>query len=196
MDGVAGDAVVVDLDGTVWDSAPWYEALAARSGKAVPKAVTAARLLRSVGFTPQRFSKACAAGEPALKVYPGVTSTLGRLARDGVALAVVTNLPAWMATPMLTAAGLAEVLGVVVDYTATTRRKPNPDPLLEACRRLACRPRGAWYVGDAHDDAEAAIAAGMSFAWASWGYTDEPPPGAHRILNRPRDIVKLVEGRP
>ena len=165
-------------------------------GRSAPPGLTAARLLRAVGFTSQRFSKVCDSGEPVLELYPGVASTLTQLARDGVELGVVTNLPAWIAKPMLTAVRLTDVLEVVVDYTATTRHKPKPDPLVEACRRLSCRPQDAWYVGDTHDDARAADAAGMSFAWASWGYTDVPPAGAHRVLERPEDIATLLLERP
>ncbi|HWI02466.1 MAG TPA: HAD family hydrolase [Acidimicrobiales bacterium] len=195
MEGVAADAVVVDLDGTVWDSAPWYEALAVASGNIPPQGLTAARLLKAVGFTHKRFSTACASGAPPLHVYPGITAALRRVSRYGVALGVVTNLPGWMAKPMLAAAGLAELLPQVVDYGATTRRKPNPDPLLEVCRRLGCRPQDAWYVGDSPDDAQAAIAAGMCFAWASWGYAPEAPVGAHRVLDRPEDIGGLLQER-
>lgn len=35
----------------------------------------------------------------------------------------------------------------------------------------------------------------MSFAWASWRYTAQAPPGDHRLLKRLNDIQKLMSRR-
>ncbi len=190
---MAAAAVVVDLDGTVWDSGPWYDALASATGRVAPEGLTAARLMRKVGYTKGAFAKACVGAQPPLRLYPGVASALEQLARRGIALGVVTNLPGWMAQPMLAASGLAPVLRTVVDYGVTRRHKPQPDPLLEACRRIGCLPDRAWYVGDHPDDATAAASAGMPFAWASWGYTSTAPSTARRVLKSPSEIRTLLE---
>lgn len=191
MDSVAANAVVVDLDGTVWDSEPWYQALAAASGHQTPEGLPAARLLRKVGYTERAFSKACNEAHPPLRLYPGVASALEHLANGGIALGVVTNLPRWMVQPMLAASGLTSILGTVIDYGATHRRKPHPDPLLEVCRRIECAPEQTWYVGDRQEDATAAAKAEMPFAWASWGYTSSPPSTVRRVLEDPSEIRTL-----
>lgn len=188
---LAADAVVVDLDGTVWDSAPWYRALADATGRQAPADLTAARLLKAVGYTERTFARACTDGRPPLRLYPEVEAALEYLARKEIALGAVTNLPRWMARPMLTASGLAPLLRTVIDYGATSRRKPHPDPLLEACRRIGCVPDRTWYVGDHPNDATAAARALMPFAWASWGYTSIAPPTAQRVLDSPSEIRTL-----
>ena len=38
---------------------------------------------------------------------------------------------------------------------------------------------------------QAALAAGMSFAWASWGYGAGKPTGSHKTLKRCADISRL-----
>ncbi len=190
---LAADAVVVDLDGTVWDSMPWYEALADATGRRAPDGLTAARLLKAVGYTERTFAKACTDARPPLRLYPEIASALEHLAGRGITLGAVTNLPRWMAQPMLAAAGLAPLLRTVIDYGATRRHKPRPDPLLEACQRIGCVPERTWYVGDHPNDAKAAASANMSFAWASWGYTSTAPPTAQRVLESPGEIRTLHE---
>lgn len=189
---MAAEAVILDLDGTLWDSAPWYQALSmARGPRTLPAGLTAARLLRAAGYTPASFARACASAHPPLPVYRGVTVALEALRAQGVRLGVATNLPRWMAEPMLAAAGLGDLLDAVVDYTATTRHKPHPDPLLESCRRLSATATASWYVGDDPGDARAAGAAQMRFAWAGWGYTTSRPAATTRTLRRPSDISRL-----
>ena len=61
---------------------------------------------------------------------------------------------------------LVEVVGALED---TTRHKPEPDPLLEAARRLGIDPASAVYVGDATVDVLAAQAAGMAAVAVTWG---------------------------
>ena len=191
MGSLAADAVVVDLDGTVWDSMPWYRALAHATGRRAPEGLTAARLLKAVGYTERSFARACSDARPPLRLYPEVACALEHLAERGIALGAVTNLPRWMARPMLTSSGLAPLLLTVIDYGSTSRRKPHPDPLLEACRRIGCVPNRAWYVGDDPNDATAAATAQMPFAWASWGYTSTAPPTAQRVLESPSEIRTL-----
>ena len=160
----------------------------------VPEGLPAARLLKEVGYTERTFARACADASPPLRLYPEVASALEHLAQRGIALGAVTNLPRWMARPMLATSGLAPLLRTVIDYGATSRRKPHPEPLLEACRRIGCAPEHTWYVGDDPKDAMAAAAAQMPFAWASWGYTATAPSTAQRELESPGEIRALHRG--
>ena len=47
--------------------------------------------------------------------------------------------------------------------------KPDPSPLLEACRRLNVTSQDAWMVGDGQYDVEAGLAAGTRTVWVSHG---------------------------
>jgi HAD superfamily hydrolase (TIGR01509 family) len=185
-------SVVFDLDGTLWDSRPWYEFLAEGISPGQGNAGNnAAKLLRNAGFTPLSFERACA--ESIIPLFEGVMGAIKELSASGVAMAAATNLPAWIALPMIKAAELDEFFPVVIDWGATSRHKPKPDPLLLAAKRLGMKPVDCWYVGDDPSDALAAVAAGMRFAWASWGYSESAPP-ATRSLKRPKDIA-LLKGR-
>ena len=56
--------------------------------------------------------------------------------------------------------------------------KPNPQPLLLACDRLAVAPADAWMVGDGSHDVQAGIAATVRTVWISHGrqrdFAEEP----------------------
>jgi HAD superfamily hydrolase (TIGR01509 family) len=47
--------------------------------------------------------------------------------------------------------------------------KPDPAPLLEACRRLGVASMDVWMVGDGQYDVEAGLAAGIITVWVSQG---------------------------
>lgn len=94
---------------------------------------------------------------------------------------------------MLSAVGLEGLMSVVIDYGATARHKPRPDPLLEACRQFRVRPEATWYVGDDPADALAAQEAQMPFAWASWGYGVAAPTGTNMTLDFPH-ALRLLGG--
>ena len=48
-----------------------------------------------------------------------------------------------------------------------------------------------FYVGDSEGDARATIAAGLSFAWASYGYGRTKPDGTARVLHSFGDVLGL-----
>jgi phosphoglycolate phosphatase len=195
---MAASALIFDLDGTVWDSYPWY-AERIGSGDARRRAValadlrdakSAATLLKKAGLTPARFRKVCATADR-MRLYPDAHDTLIDLHKRRTALGVVTNLPDWMASPLLGTHGLAGLFGSVVTWGCTSRHKPKPDPLLLCCEELEIAPEDAWYVGDSPNDWRASQAAEMHFAWARWGYCDTPPEGADEVLDWFRDVERL-----
>lgn len=187
-------ALLFDLDGTIWNCDEWYASLARLQSGVAHGGANAAVLLKSAGFTPARFRAQCRSDDPPIPLFPEVAETIGRLRELGAALGVATNLPDWMASPMLDAAGLSDHLSAVVTWGTTSRRKPHPDPLLAAMRQLglSCHERH-WYVGDSVADCQAAKAAGLSFAFAGWGATGAPS-DADLILDRPSDLARLAAG--
>jgi len=48
-----------------------------------------------------------------------------------------------------------------------------------------------WFVGETGVDAAAAKAAGVRFAWASFGYESGMPPGTDKVLARFDEICDL-----
>ena len=62
--------------------------------------------------------------------------------------------------------GLAPHVDAVVGRDTVATRKPDPEPLLEAVRRLGADPGNAIFVGDSPRDAEAADRAGVAFRYA------------------------------
>jgi len=79
--------------------------------------------------------------------------------------AVVTLLPADVATAVLDFHGLTvgREIDMVVGRDPKIRPKPEPDGVLEACRRLGVQPVDAVMIGDSTWDATAAMSAGTGF---------------------------------
>lgn len=109
------------------------------------------------------------------RVYPGVVQALERVRLAGVPMACVTNKPTLYAHELLQCVGLAQYFSAVVGGDAVARKKPDPLPLLEACRRLGVSPRQVWMVGDSSNDAQAARAAQCRVLLVRYGYNHGEP---------------------
>lgn len=128
--------------------------------------------------------------------FPGITKLLATLKNAGIPWGIVTNKAVRFALPLLGALGLDKASSVIICGDTIAFAKPHPEPLLEAARRLAVQPGQALYVGDDLRDAQAAKAAGMSFAAACWGYlgTGEPPSawGANFLADDPQSLLNWL----
>ena len=102
--------------------------------------------------------------------YPGVVESLALLRERGIALGCVTNKYEGLSRQLLEALGLAEHFGTVVGGDTLPVRKPDPEPLFEACRRLGGDPARTLMVGDSITDLRAARNAGMPVICVSYGY--------------------------
>ena len=192
-------AVLLDLDGTLLDTAPEIAAAAADMlselgldpvdplrvrefiGKGIPHLVRRT-LEASLGRAPDErrvgsamegffFHYAKRNGRMS-KPYPGVLEGISELRAKGFALACVTNKTAQFTIPLLEATGLAGFFPVVVSGDTMPKKKPAPDPLLEACRRLGIPALEALMIGDSRNDALAARAAGCPVLLVPYGYTE------------------------
>jgi len=192
-------AVLLDLDGTMLDTAPELAGAAADmlsefGLEPVPFASVrefigkgAAHLVRctlqaSLGRSPdeRRVGDGLESffvhyekrnGQDAA-VYPGTREGLTALRAAGFGLACVTNKPARFTAPLLERVGLASFFSATISGDTLARKKPWPDPLLAACKLLGVPPAQALMIGDSANDARAARAAGCPVLLVPYGYLE------------------------
>lgn len=191
-------AVLLDLDGTLLDTAPDLAAavnamLAGQGLEPLPERVVRDFIGQGIPRLVERSLVAaglplpCAQLEPSLRSfgthyarlngrsslpYPGVIEALERLRAASLKLACVTNKAPAFTTPLLEKAGLARYFDAVSTADQAGARKPHPAPFLHACRALGVAPSEAVAIGDSANDAEGARAAGCRVLLVSYGYSE------------------------
>jgi HAD superfamily hydrolase (TIGR01549 family) len=71
--------------------------------------------------------------------------------------------------------------------------KPDPAPLLEACRRLGVARHDAWMVGDGQYDVEAALAAEIRPVWLSHSRIKPFSAEPWRVVQDLHELTALLE---
>jgi len=102
--------------------------------------------------------------------YPNVLITLQALKSKGFILALVTNKPYAFIDPLLKGLGLDELFTLCLGGDSLSKKKPDPMPLLEACKVLEVDPKEAVMIGDSKNDILAAKAAKIQSIGVSYGY--------------------------
>jgi phosphoglycolate phosphatase len=192
-------AALIDLDGTLLDTAPDLAAAANATladlghrplpvevvrdfvGKGIAHLVWRA-LEASAGAAPDEacVDAACARfgvhyarlNGAAARPFDGVVEGLAAMKANGLRLACVTNKPARFTEPLLVASGLREFFDAVVTSDSAGARKPDPAIFLNACGRLGVAANEACVIGDSANDAEGARAAGCRFLLVPYGYRE------------------------
>jgi len=103
-------------------------------------------------------------------VYPEVHDGLAALRDKGLRLACVTNKPLAFALPLLEKTGLRPYFEIVYGGDSFTRKKPDPQPLLQVCADFDLAPPQVVAIGDSSNDALAARAAGCRVLNVPYGY--------------------------
>jgi phosphoglycolate phosphatase len=191
-------AVLLDLDGTLLDTAPELAAaanamLAEQGLERLPAGTVRDFIGRGIPHLVERCLQAAGAPLPCLRLesalrsfgahyrrlngsssapFPGVLDGLERLRAARLRLACVTNKAAAFTVPLLDKTGLAPFFDSVVTADQVGARKPHPGPFLHACRMLGVAPSEAAVIGDSANDAEAARAAGCRVLLVSYGYSE------------------------
>jgi N-acetyl-D-muramate 6-phosphate phosphatase len=185
-------AVLLDLDGTLLDTAPDLAAalnlLRTQEGLA-PVAFAPIReqvsngsiaVLR-LGFPSSDEPRFASLMARFLELYrdriavetrpfPGFAEVLAELDAHHIPWGIITNKPARLTEPLLRALGLYERAGCVLSGDSLPVRKPDPLPLLTAAARIGVNPHDCLYLGDALRDMQAARAANMVALGARFGY--------------------------
>jgi 2-phosphoglycolate phosphatase len=129
-------------------------------------------------------------------LFEGMAEVLVSLERRKILWGIVTNKSAWLTDPLLQQLGLASRSVCNISGDTLPQHKPDPAPLLYACRLAHSMPDKCVYVGDASRDIEAGIRAGMRTLVALYGYIDhqEIPAqwGATGMIQKPLDLLSWV----
>ncbi len=212
------DAVLFDLDGTLLDTAPdmigALNAICAEEGRK-PVAYEQARSYVSNGavgllrlafpdFDPavngdlhRRYLELYAARLAVeTQLFPDLGTLLDRLEAGAVPWGVVTNKPAHLTDPLMTAMGLHLRSACTVSGDTLPERKPHPRPVLFALDRLGANPARSLYVGDARRDIESGRSAGATTIAVRYGYVepgqDPGAWGADYVLDTTMDLLSLL----
>ncbi len=189
--------VIIDLDGTLIDTAPDLAASANAMLEELGMRVYDREAVATwIGNGISRFVKRALTGEmdgepdaalydrayPILlrhyaarvshesRPFPGVCEAMEQLRAAGFALACITNKAEAFTRPLLKDLRLADYFKLVVSGDSLPRRKPDPLPLLHACEIFGVSPGQSVLVGDSANDTEAARAAGMPVICVTYGY--------------------------
>ena len=106
-------------------------------------------------------------------LYPGVRDGLAELKRSDLRLAVVTGKAQDGADSTIEAAGLKDLIEVVLGYTSVPNPKPAPDIALLALEKLGVAPADSVMVGDSTIDLEMARRAGIRSIAVTYGALPE-----------------------
>jgi phosphoglycolate phosphatase len=105
-------------------------------------------------------------------LYPGVLEGLESFRRAGARMAIVTNKPTEFTLPLIERSGIAHYFDAVVCGDTCARKKPAPMPLLHACELLGVPAAKTLAIGDSVNDALAARAAHIAVLAVPYGYTE------------------------
>jgi len=106
-------------------------------------------------------------------LYPGVREGLIELKRADLRFGVVTGKAQEGADSTVAAAGLQQLMDVVLGYTSVANPKPAPDIALLALEKLGVPPAAAVLVGDSIHDIEMAHRAGLRSIAVTYGAQPE-----------------------
>lgn len=132
-----------------------------------------------------------------LNVYSGIVEEIKHLNRMGFTLGIVSSKESRYIHMDLEDFSISDYFSVVIGSDDTLRHKPNPDPLIEAARRINRNPADCIYIGDQPTDMSAARMAGMRCGGALWGdgeyeYLKDSAPDF--MFKDPADITENLIG--
>ena len=195
-------AAIVDLDGTMLDTVPDFEA--ALNGmrlelglgpitQAVIKPLVgkgSEKLVRDALLLDWDAARVDAVFDDALAGYQrhylaingqrstlfdGVLEGLQAMLDQNLRLACVTNKPVSFTLPLLAQKGLAPYFEFVFGGDSFAKKKPDPMPMLKACEAFDLAPASVVAIGDSSNDAESARGAGCFVLSVPYGYNHGRP---------------------
>jgi phosphoglycolate phosphatase len=190
-------AVIIDLDGTMLDTAPdFLVAVNRMRAEFMLAAIDIATIKRFVGkgsenliervlaldFSAEQITQHFDAAMESYQrhylringdfsmLYPDVVQGLQAMQVQGLRMACVTNKPLAFALPLIQKKGLSAYFEVVYGGDSFSLKKPDPIALLQVCTDFDLAPAKVLAIGDSSNDAQAARAANCPVLLVPYGY--------------------------
>ncbi|MFN4235752.1 MAG: HAD family hydrolase [Vogesella sp.] len=129
-------------------------------------------------------------------LFDGINELILALQARGLTWGIITNKPMRFTDRLVPTLPFAVPPAVVVSGDTVGVAKPDPAPMLHACRLIDTDPRHCLYVGDAERDIQAGRAVGMKTVLVNWGYIadsdDTASWQADISINEPSELLAYL----
>ncbi len=211
---MAFDGIILDVDGTLWDSrqvvaGAWNRAAQEMGSdlRVTPEGLTKlfGKTMDEIAYElmpdadpdkrKELMTKSIEYEDEALAqneediTYDGVIETLYTLHDMGAKLAIVSNCQKGYIELFMEKAGVGELIIDTENYGNTGRGKA--DNIRAVVERNGFK--NPVYVGDTLGDAIASKEAGVAFAWVSYGFGESKPENAFTEITSPYDMIGLMK---
>ena len=103
-------------------------------------------------------------------LFPGIDAILEKMNETGILWGIVTNKPEYLTVQIVEHLGLSDSVACVVGGDTLPQRKPNPLPVIHACKLAGISPNSSVFIGDSIRDIEAGRNAGLHTIGVTYGY--------------------------
>ena len=129
--------------------------------------------------------------------FDGVELMLRELKDRNIPWGVVTNKMEFLSIPLLEKLGWKSSVSVVVCGDTVSSSKPDPEPVLAACKTIGVEPENSLMVGDDLRDVQAGKRAGCQTAFALYGYSDKESRSeitdCTKLIKSPLEVLDILE---
>ena len=133
------------------------------------------------------------------KIYPKVKETLCELRNHKISLGCVTNKPYEFAISLLKATDLIKYFAIIIGGDSLPKKKPDPEPIIYAIKKLGTRKENTTMIGDSITDLTAAKNAGVQSICVSYGYSgdvDLSTQNPDKIINSMEELPEAITSLP
>ncbi|MFQ6020939.1 MAG: HAD family hydrolase [Candidatus Aenigmatarchaeota archaeon] len=130
------------------------------------------------------------------KIFPGVNKILMKIHKNGYKIGIVTTKNKLTALPPIRKYKL--IYDVLITENDVKNRKPDPEPILKACKKLKVKPEECIFVGDHIFDMQAAKKAGCYPIGILTGVGTRyrlKKAGAKKVIKDLKSLVNLLDLR-
>ncbi|MHC4213599.1 MAG: HAD family hydrolase [Planctomycetota bacterium] len=131
------------------------------------------------------------------KVYGGIPELLNTLQQRKIPMTILSNKPDGFTQIMVKELLADYTFDLIQGAVEDAPRKPDPTLALKIAQDLAIEPQQILFLGDTNTDMWTANAAGMYPVGALWGFRDAEELlqcGAKKLIERPQDLITLLDG--
>jgi phosphoglycolate phosphatase len=121
---------------------------------------------------------------------------LAHLEQQQIPWGIVTNKPSLYTNKILADLKLDSRSSATICPDHVSKAKPDPEPMLLACKQINCVAENVIYVGDHRRDIEAGRNANMKTVAANYGYIDPNDTAetwkADYIIDQPLQLLAII----